>query len=114
MVTAILGMLVFGEGLPFLWWMGAVLLVAGSVIIGMREEKEGSVVLGKGGEGDEDEAGVGAAVSLGTGGVGAGAVVVEGLERYRDSDSIENGREGLEMEGEYRDEDEEEEIKTKE
>ncbi|OJD40732.1 transcription initiation factor iia small subunit [Diplodia corticola] len=39
MITAILGALVFGESLPGLWWLGAAMLVAGSVIIGRREEK---------------------------------------------------------------------------
>lgn len=37
-VTAVLGALVFGERLPPLWWVGAGLLVAGSVVIGRREE----------------------------------------------------------------------------
>ena len=36
-VTAILGMLIFSEGLPLGWWLGASLLVAGSVVIGARE-----------------------------------------------------------------------------
>jgi hypothetical protein len=40
MVTAVLGALIFGEQLPGLWWLGAAMLVAGSVIIGMREETE--------------------------------------------------------------------------
>ncbi|KAI9717206.1 MAG: hypothetical protein M1828_007399 [Chrysothrix sp. TS-e1954] len=40
MVTAILSMMIFGEGLPLGWWAGAALLVAGSVIIGTREEGE--------------------------------------------------------------------------
>lgn len=39
-VTAVLSALIFSESLPGLWWVGAALLVAGSVIIGMREEKE--------------------------------------------------------------------------
>lgn len=38
MITAILGALIFSEALPGLWWLGAALLVAGSVIIGSREE----------------------------------------------------------------------------
>lgn len=38
MITAILGALIFSEALPGLWWVGAALLVAGSVIIGRREE----------------------------------------------------------------------------
>lgn len=38
MVTAVLGALIFSESLPGLWWLGAAFLVAGSVIIGRREE----------------------------------------------------------------------------
>ncbi|KAF2188279.1 hypothetical protein K469DRAFT_567022 [Zopfia rhizophila CBS 207.26] len=38
MITAILGTLIFSEALPGMWWLGAALLVAGSVIIGRREE----------------------------------------------------------------------------
>ncbi|KAF1966075.1 hypothetical protein BU23DRAFT_332837 [Bimuria novae-zelandiae CBS 107.79] len=38
MITAILGLLIFSESLPGLWWLGAAFLVAGSVIIGRREE----------------------------------------------------------------------------
>jgi drug/metabolite transporter (DMT)-like permease len=37
-ITAILGALIFGESLPLLWWVGASLLITGSVIIGKREE----------------------------------------------------------------------------
>ena len=32
--------LIFSESLPGLWWLGAAMLVAGSVIVGMREEGE--------------------------------------------------------------------------
>ena len=39
MITAFLGALIFSESLPGLWWLGAALLVAGSVIIGRREEE---------------------------------------------------------------------------
>jgi hypothetical protein len=39
-VTAVLSALIFTESLPGLWWLGAALLVAGSVIIGMRDETE--------------------------------------------------------------------------
>lgn len=39
-VTAVLSFLIFDESLSGLWWLGASLLVAGSVIIGMREETE--------------------------------------------------------------------------
>ena len=38
-ITALLGMAVFGEKLPTQWWIGAGLLVSGSVIIGRREEQ---------------------------------------------------------------------------
>ncbi|OBT68680.1 hypothetical protein VE03_01769 [Pseudogymnoascus sp. 23342-1-I1] len=40
MITAILGLVIFSESLPPLWFLGASLLVAGNVIIGRREEKE--------------------------------------------------------------------------
>ncbi|KAF1362934.1 hypothetical protein EJ07DRAFT_105630 [Lizonia empirigonia] len=40
MITAVLSALIFSESLPGLWWLGAAMLVAGSVIIGMREEGE--------------------------------------------------------------------------
>jgi len=40
MVTAVLGALIFSEKLPGVWWLGAAMLVAGSVIIGMRDETE--------------------------------------------------------------------------
>ncbi len=36
-ITALLGVLIFGESLPLLWWVGATLLITGSVIIGTRE-----------------------------------------------------------------------------
>ncbi|WPH04761.1 Hypothetical protein R9X50_00765600 [Acrodontium crateriforme] len=48
-LTAILGLLVFREELPPQWWLGASLLVAGSVVIGRREEvseTEGPKVVG--------------------------------------------------------------------
>lgn len=40
MVTAVLGFVIFSESLPLQWWFGAAFLVAGSVVIGAREEKE--------------------------------------------------------------------------
>ena len=36
-ITALLGAIIFGESLPLIWWVGATLLIGGSVIIGMRE-----------------------------------------------------------------------------
>jgi hypothetical protein len=44
MLTAVLSALIFSENLPGQWWLGAAMLVVGSVVIGMREEGE------KGGE----------------------------------------------------------------
>ncbi|OCK77707.1 hypothetical protein K432DRAFT_333393 [Lepidopterella palustris CBS 459.81] len=38
MITAVLGALIFSESLPGVWWLGAALLVAGSVIIGRRDK----------------------------------------------------------------------------
>jgi len=49
-VTAILGFIIFSESLPGLWWLGAVMLVTGSVIIGMREETEKKIALATTGE----------------------------------------------------------------
>jgi hypothetical protein len=37
-ITALLGLAVFSESLPPLWWLGASLLVAGSVIVGRKDE----------------------------------------------------------------------------
>ncbi|PHH64611.1 hypothetical protein CDD81_4222 [Ophiocordyceps australis] len=37
--TALLGLAVFSESLPSLWWVGAALLVAGNVIIGSKDDK---------------------------------------------------------------------------
>ncbi|KAF2829462.1 hypothetical protein CC86DRAFT_437242 [Ophiobolus disseminans] len=45
MVTAVLGALIFSEKLPGVWWLGAAMLCAGSVIIGMREEGETKAVV---------------------------------------------------------------------
>jgi hypothetical protein len=50
MVTAVLGALIFSEKLPGVWWLGAAMLVAGSVIIGMRDETEKSAVAASTGE----------------------------------------------------------------
>ncbi|KAI1820817.1 hypothetical protein F4861DRAFT_36736 [Xylaria intraflava] len=37
-ITALLGLAIFAESLPPLWWAGAALLVAGNVIIGRKNE----------------------------------------------------------------------------
>lgn len=46
-ITAILGLVIFSESLPPLWWVGATFLVAGNVIIGSKDE---------GGKAEGDEA----------------------------------------------------------
>ncbi|CAH0001378.1 unnamed protein product [Clonostachys byssicola] len=38
MLTAFLGLIIFSESLPPMWWAGAALLVAGNVIIGRKDE----------------------------------------------------------------------------
>ena len=53
-----LGALIFSEVLPKLWWLGAAFLVAGSVIIGRREE--GKEVGSVGTAGEEPAVGTGA------------------------------------------------------
>ncbi|KAL1583470.1 hypothetical protein WHR41_07558 [Cladosporium halotolerans] len=57
MLTALLGLIIFRETLPGLWWLGASFLVAGSVIIGRREEGKES--------GDAGTAGTEATVAAG-------------------------------------------------
>lgn len=42
LVTAFTGLLIFSESLPPMWWAGASLLVAGSVIAGRKDEGEGA------------------------------------------------------------------------
>jgi hypothetical protein len=74
-ITAVLGLAVFSESLPPVWWAGAALLVAGNVIVGRKDETEDaggsaaaagadSGVQGAGGYepvmgGDDEDAGLG-------------------------------------------------------
>ncbi|KAG8166955.1 hypothetical protein KVR01_002644 [Diaporthe batatas] len=46
-ITALLGLVIFSESLPPLWWIGAAFLVAGNVIIGSKDE--GGKAAGAGG-----------------------------------------------------------------
>ncbi|KAI1113818.1 hypothetical protein F5Y14DRAFT_200379 [Nemania sp. NC0429] len=39
-ITALLGLAIFAEALPPLWWVGAALLVVGNVIIGRKDENK--------------------------------------------------------------------------
>lgn len=50
-LTALLGFAVFAESLPPLWWVGAALLVAGTVIVGRKDEA--AAASGDGAAGDE-------------------------------------------------------------
>lgn len=38
LVTALLGMMVFSERVAPLWWLGATIMAAGCIIVGMRED----------------------------------------------------------------------------
>ncbi|KAH0496510.1 hypothetical protein TgHK011_003864 [Trichoderma gracile] len=85
LVTAFTGLVIFSEALPPMWWAGASLLVAGSVIAGRKDEGEGEVE--HEGAAAEDRY----AVPVSAGGAGAGGVLEldEDLltgERYRDED----------------------------
>ncbi|KAL7788992.1 hypothetical protein V8C37DRAFT_404242 [Trichoderma ceciliae] len=42
LVTAFTGLVIFSEALPPMWWAGASLLVAGSVIAGRKDEDDGT------------------------------------------------------------------------
>ncbi|KAG6063689.1 hypothetical protein E4U32_000987 [Claviceps aff. humidiphila group G2b] len=48
-VTALLGLVIFSEALPPMWWAGAGLLVVGNVVVGRKDEGERKEV----GEGEE-------------------------------------------------------------
>ncbi|KAI9167179.1 Transmembrane protein 42 [Paramyrothecium foliicola] len=37
-LTALMGLFIFGEDLPAMWWVGATLLVVGNVIVGRKDE----------------------------------------------------------------------------
>ncbi|KAI0970533.1 hypothetical protein F4678DRAFT_112445 [Xylaria arbuscula] len=58
MISALLGLAIFAESLPPLWWAGAALLVAGNVILGRKaanspDEVDGDVEGNEGNEGAE-------------------------------------------------------------
>lgn len=48
-VTALLGLVIFSEALPPMWWAGAGLLVVGNVVVGRKDEGERK----EAGEGEE-------------------------------------------------------------
>lgn len=39
-LTALLGLFIFSEALPPVWWAGAAMLVAGNVIVGRKDESK--------------------------------------------------------------------------
>ncbi|KAI1345400.1 hypothetical protein F5Y01DRAFT_320810 [Xylaria sp. FL0043] len=43
MISALLGLAIFAESLPPLWWAGATLLVAGNVILGRKDGESGGI-----------------------------------------------------------------------
>lgn len=47
-LTALLGLFIFAEALPPLWWAGASLLVIGNVVVGSKDEKGDGAGLGEG------------------------------------------------------------------
>jgi len=100
LATAVLGMLVFAEGLPLLWWCGAALLVAGSVVIGRRDEgvplKSGETGI-DGGEGVVLSGGI----DSGGGSGGKGDVGLEGMAEggFRDDQGGAGRVDGTRKEG---------------
>jgi drug/metabolite transporter (DMT)-like permease len=60
-LTALMGLFIFGEDLPPMWWVGATLLVAGNVIVGRKDESadeapaEAGYSRAPGDEGEVDE-----------------------------------------------------------
>jgi hypothetical protein len=63
LVTALLGMIVFGEKVAGLWWLGAAMMGSGCILVGMREEKKdkdkaddsGTTGRGSSGDGEDDD-----------------------------------------------------------
>lgn len=88
LLTALLGLIIFAEKLPGLWWAGAALLVAGNVVIGARKEEE---VEGKGATGNGD----GDGVRLDGSGLGEGERTGGHGERYTDEEREEGRREDI-------------------
>lgn len=86
MLTAVLGWLIFSESLPPLWFLGAALLVAGNVIIGRREEKDGGEDL-EGGEGSGEQEGDGLLGDV----VEGEEVELEDAEGVKDEDFVQLG-----------------------
>jgi hypothetical protein len=87
MITALLGLIIFSESLPPLWFLGAALLVAGNVIIGRRDEEEDKTA----DEGDDGENGLGQYGDQ-EGDERGGLLVGESVELDEDLETKEAGR----------------------
>lgn len=97
MLTAFLGLAMFGEKLPPLWWVGAAGLVVGNVVIGRREEEGGKGKVGGTGEeggyrdrqGEREGEGEGSVEEVEMDGKVVGGVDVVGSEEDEDEDEEE-------------------------
>ncbi|KAK1237812.1 hypothetical protein MKX07_003648 [Trichoderma sp. CBMAI-0711] len=89
LVTAFTGLVIFSEALPPMWWAGASLLVAGSVIAGRKDEGEGEGEDGRSGRVAAAEDYAVPPVPVSGGGGGGVLELDEDLdvgERYHDED----------------------------
>ncbi|KAL1955514.1 hypothetical protein VTO42DRAFT_8468 [Malbranchea cinnamomea] len=55
LVTGLLGMIVFGERIAPLWWLGAAAMAAGCILVGMRDEERPKEESDEGGTVEERE-----------------------------------------------------------
>ncbi|GAD98148.1 hypothetical protein AN2309.2 [Paecilomyces variotii No. 5] len=88
LVTALLGMIVFSEKVHGLWWLGAAMMGAGCILVGMREES---------GKGDSTtaDATAGRRARRSEDGVGEeNAVLLGGDEDLSDTEEGGSGRKG--------------------
>lgn len=58
LVTGVLGMLVFRENVNAQWLLGAALMAAGCIIVGMREKQEDEAADASAGDEEDDEIGL--------------------------------------------------------
>ncbi|KAL7627345.1 hypothetical protein AAE478_001537 [Parahypoxylon ruwenzoriense] len=124
-LTALLGLAIFAEALPPLWWAGAALLVAGNVIIGRERKRDddhaddddnadldASAEDGDGdGDGDEVDDAVAAAELGRARSAGYGAVMPAGNALPVEKNDEDGGGAGVVgVEARYEDEDEDEDV----
>ncbi|KAL1999830.1 hypothetical protein VTN02DRAFT_3904 [Thermoascus thermophilus] len=101
LVTAILGMIVFAEHVRGLWWLGAAMMGAGCILVGMRDgdgEKKGDSGVAGGGDGDgdgDDEGGIRVVREhAGDGSVEESVQLLGGDESVSESEDEGNGTRG--------------------